>query len=83
MPRARSGAEHQTYMRAARLAQTAGRVATKQRNLAEAAAAEAQARALLAEEIASAAPLLTAEQREALRPILAGTIPAEPIKSAA
>jgi hypothetical protein len=35
----------------------------------------------LAAEIAAAAPLLTAEQREMLRPILAGTIPANAIEA--
>ena len=52
------------------------------RDQADGAAAAEQARAELAESIAAAAPLLTAEQRELLRPILAGTIPVDTIAQA-
>lgn len=42
---------------------------------------EAQKRAIHA--MVDAAPLLTAEQREQLRPILAGTLPAPPVDESA
>lgn len=45
-----------------------------ERDEADAIARQAEHRAKLAAEIAAAAPLLTPEQREMLRPILAGTL---------
>lgn len=65
--------EYSLIVQQARLAKKAQRVATKQRNAAEARQAELDARTELAEEITASVALLTPEQRETLRPILAST----------
>jgi hypothetical protein len=76
-PWAQAVTEPQLRVQHARIVKAHGKSLIAVRTAEQAAQAEARARAELAESIAAAAPLLTAEQREQLRPILAGSIPTQ------
>jgi hypothetical protein len=73
---ARSSTEHALIMRCARIGRAAQQLATADRRSEEAEQAVRLARDEAVRAIVDAAPLLTAEQREQLRPILAGSIEA-------
>ena len=77
MPRTRPAAETGAVMRCARLAKHVQTAMTADRKSREATDALDAARAEAVRAIVDLAPLFTTEQREALRPILAGTIPAD------
>ena len=70
-------------MAVARAGRARARYLTKDRKSREAAELAAEAQAELAAEMVATWPLLTAAQREQLRPILSGSIPAEHVESAA
>jgi hypothetical protein len=75
MPRSRTPAEHRQVMAYAQTIQSAQKLATGTAKAEEAERLVDQARRAAVRAIAEAAPMLTAEQRESLRPILSGTIP--------
>lgn len=83
MPSRRSPAENTVITAGARIASHGSRLATAVRKRDEITPIIDAARLDVARAIAAAAPLLTAEQREMLRPILAGTIPASDSSDAA
>jgi hypothetical protein len=77
MPSPRWPVENRLLVRASRLARAGQQLATATRKAEDAARIADMARQEAIRAIVDAAPLLTAEQREQLRPILAGTIPAD------
>ncbi len=77
MSQGRPADETAAAMRCARLAKLTQTALTADRHSREATKALDGARAEAVRAIVDLAPLLTTEQREQLRPILAGTIPAD------
>jgi len=77
MAQGKTVAEHAITMACARTTKAMRKLATADRQSEHAAEAARVARAEAVKAIAAAMPLLTTEQREQLRPILAGTIPAD------
>ena len=77
MPPAKTPAEHQAIMGIARTQRALQQLQTADRKAGKAQAILDAARAEAIKAIVDGLPLFTAEQREQLRPILAGTLPAE------
>jgi Spy/CpxP family protein refolding chaperone len=81
MPRTKAPAEHRQVMAYAQTISAAQKLLTGVAQAEEAERIVDKARERAVKAIVDAAPLLTAEQREQLRPILAGTIPADVIRA--
>lgn len=81
MPRAKTPLEYEVTLACARMGKAALKAVTATAQSDHAAEAAAVARAEAANVIAATMPLLTGEQREQLRPLLAGTIPARTLRA--
>lgn len=77
----RTAAEHRQIMEIAQTQRDLQQLYTAHRKVGDAKAVLDAARERAIRSIVDTFPILTAEQRERLRPMLAGTIPAEPARA--